>query len=565
MPARSSAATGATRRSTDRAARGRRLAGRFAPLLLSIPSIAALAGCDGAPPPPAGLTRTLQRVLPNDTEGTPHGAQLLEAPETGRLFVADSFGGVLAYDGDGLLPTFHAYRPGAEVGCTALARHAASHTLYCGALDAGDVAIFDDETGEIHRTNDGSMQALGYRSLLVAGGWLYGAKAPSGVDRRAIAPDGSLGDPEPLLEGAFQQLAAGGATVYAAGTGAGLVSIGEDGSVTEIAPLDGPVIRLRVRDGRAAVALGSQGVAVVDLAPGGAVTTLHPPCAAISADVAGDVLAMGCYSGVYAYDLAAGRVFGWARAQFGIMDVVLSGSRLTALDWWRLDTHSMDPAGFARAVDAPPGYLVEPGRALTITVRNPGDLPLHLDGQELPAYGEMTVDVDAAPETRTLDLRADEGASGDTTSVVIARDERLPGIGAPFVIPGMEGTLVYFSTGTCALQWPAMDDLAWLTLRGEPPGGLPPLVIAPDGADSPDTVAPWVQTAMPALWSPLEVVALGALLPGRSGSETFYQDIDPGRLLPGGDEEAQFWVDAAGTVRWFERAYGGAAEAAAPP
>lgn len=543
--------------SAGRATGGHRLARGLAALL---PAIALLTGCDGAPAPPAGLERAQRRTLPNDSEGTPHGAALEADPDSGRLFVADTFGGVVAYDPGATQPTFHAFQPGAGVSCTTLARHGGSHTLYCAALDTPGVALIDDETGTIRQSNDGFLQGFGYRSLVVAGDVLYGAKVPSGVERRAIAPDGSLGAPTPLLDGAFQQLALDGATLYAAGTDLGLVAIADDGAVTAVAPLDGPVLRMRVREGRAAIALGSQGVVVVELTSGEVVAELHPPCTAISADVAGDVLAAGCYSGVYAYDLARERVFGWARAQFGIMDVVLSGSTLTALDWWHLDSHSVNPAGSARALDAPPGYLVQPGRALEITVRNPGDLTLHLDGQEIPPYGAVKVAVEASEETAELELRADEGTEADETVVVIARDDHLPGIGAPFLIPGMEKRLVSFSSGTCALQWPELDDLAWLTARGKAPGGWTPIVIAPDAADSAATVAPWVQDGMPVVWSPLEIVSLGALLPGKSGDETYFEDIDPGRVIPGGDDEAQFWVDGAGIVHWFERAYGGSYE-----
>lgn len=413
--------------------------------------------------------------------------------------------------------------------CVSLAAHPSAPWLFCSAADAGisrfDLANPDEpdaRTRETLRPEDG----LGRPDLYTLDDALLVAGFDRGLLRVPVGSDGALGAAEPTgVRGDVVEIDGDGATLAALERGRGLLSLRAAGrGVTErgALALDGPPLGLRVRGQRAVVALGSSGVWVVDLTDDAprVLQRVNPPCVATRGDVAGSVLAVACSTGAWLYDLrgATPRVAGFDPARYGSLDVLLrgDGAQLVVADWRHVRVFDVDPAGSALIPDVAQGAFLVPGDDGVVVARNPGDATLTLRLERLgpdPGMGLMRFPVTEAvvapgathrfalpaadlagwyePSGRSVRLRvysveAEPLGRNDLGTIYVyeasarPRDERPVATGERFwswrARDGAPGPAALPLPGTsqialllpdCALQWGAIEDLAWRT-RGTP-------------------------------------------------------------------------------------------------
>jgi hypothetical protein len=509
---------------------------------------------------PLGLIRTNEWHIPDDPQGTSHSTEIVVDDDSGLIYIADSFGGVLGYKIDGKEDVvFHAHGDSGQLHCNSIALHRASHSLYCVALDQMGVSIVDVPAGRIRELPRGPSKLIGYHNIVVVGDTLYAANALTGLDAFPIMTTGELG---PLTHGldklAIERLATDGTTLFAAGSDIGLLQINRDLTTVTIAPLDGPVIRMRVHDGQAAIALGSQGALLIDVRTGETVAAQHPKCVVTSADFKPEVFAYGCYTGMYAYDLLQKRVFGWERMRFGALDTVFVKERLITTDWWYVYFYDLRRDGSVYDLDYPPGYVVQPGSSLSFVVRNPGDIPLHLRGAEVAPAAELSMTVPASSEPLTrLSITTDERVRSPAETIIV-RQGAYPALGTTFPVKGLEGSYIYFSGMTCALQFPAMRDMGWLSAHGAFPRGLTPRVINAEGIHvGKDMEDVWMQSLAP-LWAPVKFFSLEELYPADLGLNTYNALFNTDRFISGGDNDNEYFIDSNGIVVDYSRVYWGA-------
>jgi hypothetical protein len=590
----------------------------------------------GEPPlPPADTGPGLRAVSVDDapptTLGTGHLARMLLVGD--RLYVANSSDGVMTWSlaSSGQLSLLSSTRPlrrdpatPEEIArpvtrCTALAVHTASNTLYCTAADAalGWFSLADrDHPAQQTGSDVSSELRRGYRDALVVGDALLLAGFDRGLLRATIARDGTPGTPAPTeITGDIIALAGDGDTLALLDRRRGLVSFRvENGSVRErgVLALDGPPLGLRVHGTRAAVALGSQGVALVDLAPDAPAITRRVPTTAVAtaADFDGPALVVATLTGTWLYDLTRTqtRVAGFDVAEFGALDVLLTpgGRRALAIDWRKALSFDVNLDGHAVLLDADTGYQLRRGDEAVVHVRNPGDIRLTFSvqvnrpgGANVVVYRtiepgetvravvpwsaiEPALDVfsstavlrviswDAAGTQRERQgmlvvgvpnadtARATLVTVGDRFPVLTRRD----GASGPAQLPASGRTAMAFVLPDCALQWPALEDLAWLARRGRAPRGYTPVVITISYSPRED---PWYGTVFPAMWSlaPLDTLAFGDYSAsaagggGRPSAEVFDTRFTT-RFAGGADFTDVVYTDETGLVRDVERLYRGA-------
>ena len=510
-----------------------------------------------SPTPGSGTSGLLviDRVdVPNDVGGTPHLFDLLVGD---RLYLANSFGAAVAYDvsDDGLSLAFLS-DAALLARCTSLALHAASRRLYCAAVDLPTVAVLNADTGDlVSQPNLQSGWGRGYRDLHVVGDILYLAAFDAGLLRAPIHPDGSLGDLEPVLDGEVVGVAGDAARLAVLDRAQGLRVLEEGREVGAVA-LDGPPLRLAVHDGVAAVALGSRGAVVIDLATRTTLVEAHPPCVAVDADYHDGALAIACTTGLYLYQTQPTlRTAGWDPAVYASLGARFVGDLLVANDWRRLTAYRVNLAGRAVGLDAPRGFLLEHGQSMRFAVRNPDDQEQHLAGRVLPPHGELTIEVPQSSTDQRIELATDEQDPTTAVHVTIARDKPRASFGSPFPI-ALTSRYVSFIQPDCALQFPAIEDLTWLTSHGEPPSGLGPLVLLVPSNDQ----DPWPIGGFLRLWGePLEAMRIVEAVPGAASSiEAFDALIGVNEYIPGADTTVEFVVDEGGRIAGFDRVYRGA-------
>lgn len=507
--------------------------------------------------PFSGLIRIDEERVPNAIGGsTPHVADILVGD---RIYLANSGCGVTAYDlnGEGLTFLYSSDSQSLEpVRCTSLALHAPSRRLYCGAVDRSVVSVLEADTGRLRSASNMFAELEpGYRDLHVVGDDLYLAAFDAGLLKAPIAANGSLGDMQPVLAGNVVGVDGDAQRLVVLDRDRGL-RIVENGLETASIALDAPALRVVVRDHLAIVALGSRGAVVIDLDTRSVVVAARPPCVATEADYDQGALAIACTVGLYLYQTTPTvRTAGWDPAEYSSLGARFAGDFLIANDWWQITAYRVDTEGRALGLDAPRGFLLERGQGIRFAVRNPDDQPQHVDGRELAPHGELFIDVPPAEESEIIRLATDEQRAGGAVRVAIARDTGRVAFDRELPMP-YPSRYVSFIQPDCALQFPALEDLAWLNAQGEYPGGLPPLVLLVPFNDA----LSWPAEGFLDLWGPrIEAVRVVDALAGAPNSNDAFEDrFGAHRFIPGADTTIEMSVDASGRVAGFDRVYRGA-------
>ena len=273
--------------------------------------------------------------------------------------------------------------------CTTLAIHAASNTLFCSADDAQVVLTFDLTEPQVPVLRD--PEAVVYpelftRDITVVGDRLYYARFQKGLAYSEIAPDGSLGPVTPTLVDEDMRFVEGTDPLIALGARGLMVLGGSDADieVRETLPLRGPRLGLRVVGDRALVALGSFGVAIVDVAGGAPMLerVIEVPGVVTAADLSGDALAVSTLIGAFLYDLrqTPPRVAGFApagrrgpRSEGVMLHAAFAGPDLLVSDWSFVERYAIDLEGAVVDVDHVRGLYLAPGQDAGIPLRNVGD------------------------------------------------------------------------------------------------------------------------------------------------------------------------------------------------
>lgn len=470
----------------------------------------------------------------------------------GHVYAANSWGGVgvlrLEDDG-GLTITDYGSEVYGELRCTSLAVHRSSNTLYC----AGDTPNgVEPRTPAIERfslANPGQPERgealpIGFWSVSdieVVGDRLLVHQFQDGLWVAEIGPDGvlsNLADAE--VEGNARTSVVVGERVITAfadveGDGTQLRLYDVDGwTELDRLALAGPPLGMSAdADGgdRLAVALGSAGLALVDVGPDALTLTrtLQPPAVVTHALVAGEIAIATTLSGAFAWDLSIPepRLFGFGaegtqgeHRDGNMLHGVLHDGELIASDWTWIERWAINPTGDVVALDVPRGAHARPDGPVRWQVRNPGPIPLRA---EIWHQREHLFDVHAAADALTeieipfelreklgldeptvqLNLRvfdvdvAPEGEPLSTSTFVIVQrssDDPLPpavGDAFPtvtfadphaqlelFTVPFAEGTQTIWFTLDCALMWPEVEDLAWRVRSGLDVGPGTPVILS---------------------------------------------------------------------------------------
>jgi len=543
----------------------------------------------------AGLEETGRAGIDLRTGASPHLGRLVVHGAT--AYVANSFDGIAAFQlgagGRVTLTKEERMAPGVP-RCTTIALHPASSTLFCAAADRSGPAL-GETTSPIAAYRVGGPDVFSLRSpsavrleafvaaLHVHGDRLLLATFDHGLLQAPISADGSLG--------AITALPRSGDAVALAGAGDLLAQLDRDAGLRlwrvtpsaiepegEAAALDGPPLAVTMDGTTIGVALGSRGAAVYAAAAARPtlLTTLHPPCAAVSIALRGDLAAVGCMDGLYLYAWREDprHLRGYVPARTASLDLAFAGDALVATDWTDLASLRADPAGESVHALLPRGRYVRPGEDLTVPLVNPGAVPLHVDLTLSPASRSLpsvtlapgatsTVRIPSAllaqgRETVALQARSREASAGSdgarTVLRVASSDDPAPPIGAAF--PSLESErgqapvtlpltgrrqVIVFNNDTCVALWPELQDLAWLARHPMEPEGPSVMLVT---NDNPDFIAHW------------RLEALATLV--RSDSYTLHEGHFRVDGIPGA-WHTEYFVDERGVVREVERVYTGPA------
>lgn len=504
----------------------------------------------------SGLIVVDQERIPDASGSTPHAAHLHLSD---RLYVANSNGGVVAYNiaPDGLSLEYTTDALDQElVRCTSVARHANTRRLYCAAVDRAELSTLDADTGAL-LSNSNLFNRLdrGYRDLHIVGDTLYLAGFDAGLLRAQIDQDGNLTDPEAYVEGEIVGIEGNEQRLVLLDRIKGL-RIFDGGLETSSIALRGPKLGLTLRGNIAAVALGSEGAVLVDLATGQVVTQAQPPCVAVDADYHDGALAIACTSGTYLYQTEpVPRTAGWVPAEYSSLNVRFIDDLLVANDWWTLTSYRVEPHGRALGLDAPRGFLLDNGGGIRFAVRNPDDQPQHLNGEMLPPHGQVFIDVPPGTGDEVIVLHTDEQDPSTAVRVQIARDKPRATFNSVFPI-ALSSRYVSFVQPDCALQFPAIEDLYWLSSQATPPGGLDPLILL---VTFNDRIA-WPVEGFLRLWgSPVEAARVVDVAPDAQNSNDYFEEtFGAHRFIPGADTTVEYSIDRNGRISGFDRVYRGA-------
>jgi hypothetical protein len=233
------------------------------------------------------------------------------------VFVANSFSGITTYraSADSSLELV-SLSSTPTLRCTTVASHDPSQTVFCAAPDpigrgpSGRVYAYDASDPRAVRLRRGAAFTTDVGSigdLAVSDSTLYAAAGAGGLLRAEVDPTGALAAWESIYAGDAFAVDADASHILLLDRDRGLVALdGADASELATAPLGGPTLGLRLRGDRVAVALGSEGVRVFDLHDGSLSLSVevHPRCVADAVDLEAELLAVGCITGTYLYDLS---------------------------------------------------------------------------------------------------------------------------------------------------------------------------------------------------------------------------------------------------------------------
>lgn len=499
-----------------------------------------------------------QVVLPYDRAGTPHATQLLRPPSFGGdLLIANSYGGLFRYGvGEGYPRRFFtdATMPSKPfVYCYRAAVHAPSATLFCAGLFVDGIARFGADDGAFRGLTEarGEGRLLG---LAQRGDTLFTASPEAGLWRRAIARDGTLGPSARVASGAYLHVVDTALGLAAVSRERGVELIEDDGTTRAVA-LPGPALGVRARGDTLWVALGSEGLARVDLRAM-RVQRIAVSCAVSAVDATSDALVVGCRQGLRIYDppaadaTAPGPLRAATRASYSVSDVLIDGDTVFELDWRYLRRRSLREERAALPMpDAPLGVPVNRAIRTRFPVDNPFEVATNFAGARLAPLGRSWHLV--PPNASVIRIRAGLPIGQEISVAPLESDRLAPGNAAPL---GIRDAWVYFFQLDCALQWADIEDIQWLSTRG----GF--------GDPRPIRVLSWTDTADPGLaivrraWPGVEITPLATIwavqAPQTSFSQ-FTQRLDLTRDLGGPDATAVVDLSADGRVRGVANQYRG--------
>lgn len=491
---------------------------------------------------PPGL---IARAQVEQATPSPHLVELALADE-GYLYLANSNDGLGVYR---LLPEggleLRLGQPADAEGqlrCTSLAVHQASDSLYCGSdgwLGIQRWAIEDREQPVLDGPDfNPPLTGLRVHDLLVIGEQLLMARYDRGLAWAEIDGNGQLGA---LVErpevGNLRKLARDEAgRLWALSVDRGLLVFepepGGGWSERWSLEVDGPALGLGVDGARAALGLGSAGVAVVELDAGGLTQThrLEPPGVVTAADLRGEILAAITLTGVFAYDLRPS--VEWPEDPHGEVDAEaadLGGARLLGFwpagpwdhpggkgamldgrfvdgdagpelivsDWSWVERFVVDPEGFPSGVDLARGVFVAgEDQDIGLALRNPTPFRQRVELQRVGADAFVELELGAYEE------RVETLAAGDfeldAPSLVVARV--------------FDGDELVAAPGFTVLRRPPLDERPILGYGRPPPGSRFPDIAMATG-------------------SPGAVEALGLPTPGERQRLVFYA-IDCAAMWP---------------------------------
>jgi hypothetical protein len=417
------------------------------------------------------------------------------------VYVADSNGlPVLRRGADGGLAVVHPVAVPRAQHCAALALHRRSNTLLCVAADTEVVDRIDVSRPSSPRSRPWSVTSNDPASgawvrsvpdLAVVGDTLWLATQPVGLVRATLGDDGT---PRDLTRTGVGRdvvgVVAGGGRLALLDRAQGLVVLSEP-ALAPIgrAALDGPPIDLALDGDRVAVALGSEGARVFQIAADGLreVARVQPRCVASAVALSGNRLAVACLSGVTLYDLGATppRAAGYHAARFGVLDVALVPDGLLVSDWFTVSLLETRLDGAVTYPAVPGAMMLAPGVDARFFVRNPSQTALttqwRLEGGGAPAAlvaaaaassggADVVFTSEVAPagggeaRVRLIPRGAAEiPARGDVAvGDVFPTLRRTRATTAPALLPRAGApTTVMFLTLDCYLQWVQLEDMAW--------------------------------------------------------------------------------------------------------
>ena len=286
---------------------------------------------------------------------------------------------------------------------------------------------------------------------------------------------------------------------------------------------------------RLVAALGSGGLALIDTADDHLVVSqmFTPPAVVNHAVLDGDRLFAITLSGAFAWVLSESgeaRMIGFGpsgdagpdRAGNMLHGVVHEGELITS-DWLYVERWAIDPAGVTTTLDVPRGLYVGPSGPIQWQARNVGNERLRVEFKLLGKYdviaqgelepgatGSFEIAADARagllgdePVTRVVGYVYDgeiEGPSAPLSStllvIVVRGPDQDPAQGRPapgdrfpkvalqsspettFEVPTPEGGQTVFFSPDCALMWPQLQDMAWLSRIGQLPREGPAILIS---------------------------------------------------------------------------------------
>jgi hypothetical protein len=476
-------------------------------------------------------------VLPDDEQGTPHATRLLASVE--GHFVPNSNSGLwLSSTG-----AANFVRLPFQGRCTVATRGAGR--TYCGSPDEPRVHVIGEGA-----TVPSASVALGTGTfdLALDGRTLYSAQVDVGL---VAYPLDALGaptaeSPKNLLPGRILALDGDGAGRLAALDGEGRLHLFQGGLPVRSWSLDGPPIRVQLGPGEVRVSLGSEGVALVDLASGN-VQRLSVPGVVTATDRRDELLAVATTSGLFLYDLRrAERAIGFVPALFGLLDVRFEQGGLLGLDWRVVRRFEVNPAGVVGRVDAPRAVLFSEGSRVSMPVLNRSAEARSVLGAVVPADGTLWRCIWAdRPSELSLLTDVTSGESHRFVINVVRSGQRLA-VGEPLPVPNagrFAGRRLYIVQFDCALQFPSWKELAWLAGRGAPD---PMLVywtdVKSDGA------------AWKRLWGLPDARSSLELMGGVDRYEELFRLV---RLIDGPDDGVVLSVDADGQVAGLDQFYRG--------
>ncbi|MFO7563518.1 MAG: hypothetical protein R6X02_12805 [Enhygromyxa sp.] len=455
------------------------------------------------PPRPAGLVPLAQL---EQTTPSPHLVEVVVDDDL--VYVANSNDAFAIYelldDGGLELILDHPIGMTGTHRCTTLALHSPTASLYCSSDEYHGISRFDVDDPLAPELDDEvfnpPLVGLRVHDLLVVGDRLLMARYEHGLASAQIGPGGRLSAlrEQPELGNLRKLELDASGRVWALSVDRGLLVLEPDPDDDTLwlerwqLEIDGPALGLGVEGSRAAIGLGSAGLAIVELGDDGLAQThaLRPPGVVTAADIHGDAALALTLQGPFVYDLrevtawpedprgeqpreafdeGRARLAGHALAgpwdhpgaKGSMLDGVLiereGELELITSDWTWVERFAIDLDGFPLTVDLRRGeYLAAEAEQVAVFLRNPTPFARRV---ELQIVGEDEwFDAELEPRgAARVELPA-ERFEIDTPQLVIVKVH--------------DGDAIVDVTGVTVLRRPPLSASS-IAARGRPAPGQP--------------------------------------------------------------------------------------------